>query len=131
MIVVRLPGTVKEVFEERVRAALPLRADRILARTREVRAGKLNDPRFGTRQTGEGQYADTIAQLFDRTARRLGLTARRRRRRPTCRRRFDGRGRKSSSSYSGRADLRVRDEQAETATGRFGHGYWTILTLTT
>ena len=73
MIVVRLPGTVKEVFEQRVRAALPLRADRILARTREVRAGKLNDPRFGTRQTGEGQYADAIGQLFDRTARRLGL----------------------------------------------------------
>lgn len=73
MIVVRLPGTVKEVFEERVRAAMPLRADRILARTREVRAGKLNDPRFGVRQTGEGQYAEAIAQLFDRTAERLGL----------------------------------------------------------
>ena len=73
MIVVRLPGTVKEVFEERVRAAMPLRADRILARTREVRAGKYNDPRFGTRQTGEGHYADTISQLFDKTARRLGL----------------------------------------------------------
>jgi DNA repair photolyase len=74
MIVVRLPGTVKEVFEERVRAAMPLRADRILARTREVRAGKYNDPRFGTRQTGEGHYADSISQLFDKTARRLGLT---------------------------------------------------------
>jgi DNA repair photolyase len=73
MIIVRLPGSVKQVFEERVRAALPLRADRILARTREVRAGKLNDPRFGTRKTGEGQYAESIAQLFDRTARRLGL----------------------------------------------------------
>jgi DNA repair photolyase len=73
MIVVRLPGSVKEVFEERVRAALPLRAERILARTREVRAGKLNDARFGTRKTGEGHYAESIAQLFDRTARRLGL----------------------------------------------------------
>jgi DNA repair photolyase len=73
MIIVRLPGTVKEVFEERVRAALPLRADRILARTREVRGGKLNDPRFGTRKTGEGQYAESIAQLFEKTARRLGL----------------------------------------------------------
>jgi len=73
MIIVRLPGSVKEVFEERVRTALPLRADRILARTREVRAGKLNDPRFGTRKTGEGQYAESIAQLFEKTARRLGL----------------------------------------------------------
>ena len=73
MILLRLPGSVKEVFEDRVRAAMPLRAERILARTREVRGGKLNDPRFGKRQTGEGHYADTIAQLFDRTARRLGL----------------------------------------------------------
>jgi DNA repair photolyase len=73
MIIVRLPGSVKEVFEQRVRATMPLRAERILARTREVRGGKFNDPRFGTRQTGEGQYAETIAQLFDRTAQRLGL----------------------------------------------------------
>jgi DNA repair photolyase len=73
MIVLRLPGSVKQVFEERLRASMPLRAERVLARTREVRSGKLNDPRFGTRQTGEGVYADSIAQLFERTARRLGL----------------------------------------------------------
>ena len=73
MILLRLPGSVKQVFEERLRAAMPLRAERVLARTREVRSGKLNDPRFGTRQTGEGVYADSIAQLFERTARRLGL----------------------------------------------------------
>ena len=73
MIVLRLPGSVKQVFEERLRAAMPLRAEKVLARTREVRSGKLNDPRFGTRQTGEGVYADSIAQLFERTARRLGL----------------------------------------------------------
>src|SRR4029077_18017897 len=72
MIVVRLPGTVKQVFEETLRRELPLRADRILARTREVRAGKLNDPRFGHRQTGDGVYADSIAQLFERPARRFG-----------------------------------------------------------
>jgi DNA repair photolyase len=73
MIVVRLPGHVKDVFEERLRANLPLRAERVLARTREVRGGKMNDPRFGTRQTGEGEYADAIARLFESTARRLGL----------------------------------------------------------
>jgi DNA repair photolyase len=73
MILVRLPGSVKQVFEERLRAALPLRAERVLARTREVRGGKLNDPRFGTRQTGEGTYAEMIEQLFRRIATRLGL----------------------------------------------------------
>ena len=73
MTVLRLPGSVKQVFEDRLRAALPLRAERVLARTREVRGGKLNDPRFGTRQRGEGVYADTLAQVFRRTAERLGL----------------------------------------------------------
>ena len=74
MIVLRLPGNVKHVFEERLRTTLPLRAERVLARTREVRGGKLNDPRFGCRFIGEGTYAETIAQLFRRTAERLGLS---------------------------------------------------------
>jgi DNA repair photolyase len=73
MVLLRLPGAVKSVFEERVRAAMPLRADRILRRVRETRGGKMYDPRFGTRGTGEGQYADAIASLFATTAMRLGL----------------------------------------------------------
>lgn len=77
MILVRLPGNVRQVFEERLRSTLPLRADRVLARTREVRSGKLNDSRFGSRFTGEGNYAEAISQLFQRTAERLGLTHRR------------------------------------------------------
>jgi DNA repair photolyase len=73
MILLRLPGSVKEVFEERLRERMPLAADRILARTREVRGGRLNDPRFGSRMSGEGEYASAIHQLFEQTARRLGL----------------------------------------------------------
>ena len=63
----------KQVFEDRVRAALPLRAERILRRVRETRGGKMYDTRFGTRQTGEGHYADAIGALFAQTASRLGL----------------------------------------------------------
>ena len=76
MILLRLPGSVKQVFEERLREQLPLAADRVLARTREVRGGKLNDPRFGARMSGEGEYASAIHQLFEQTARRLGLLPR-------------------------------------------------------
>ena len=68
----RLPGPVKDVFEERLRASLPMRADRVLRRIRETRGGKTNDPRFGTRATGEGPYAGAIAQLFRQTAQKLG-----------------------------------------------------------
>jgi DNA repair photolyase len=72
MMPVRLPGSVAEVFEERLRAALPLRAERVLSRIREMRGGKLNDPRFGSRQRGEGQYAAALQQLFSATHARLG-----------------------------------------------------------
>jgi hypothetical protein len=70
---VRRPGSVKAVFEERVRAALPLSADRVLHRIRETRGGRLYDPRFGARGRGEGTYALAIQTLFRTTARRLGF----------------------------------------------------------
>jgi DNA repair photolyase len=73
-VILRLPGSVKQVFEDRLRQGLPLSAAKVLARTREMRNGKLNDPRFGTRMTGEGTYAEAIAQLFEQTARKLGLS---------------------------------------------------------
>jgi DNA repair photolyase len=73
MVMLRLPGPVREVFEERLREALPLRADRVLARVREVRGGELNDPRFGSRMRGEGPYAEATHALFARTVARLGL----------------------------------------------------------
>jgi DNA repair photolyase len=75
-VVLRLPGSVKDVFVTRLREALPLRAEKVLARTREMRGGKLYDTRWGKRQTGEGEYADAIAGLFDRTVERLGLVHR-------------------------------------------------------
>nr|WP_217440554.1 MULTISPECIES: PA0069 family radical SAM protein [unclassified Myxococcus] len=70
---VRLPGPVKDVFEERLRAKLPLRAERVLHRIREIRGGELNDSRFKHRMRGEGLYAETIHRLFDTTARKVGL----------------------------------------------------------
>ena len=72
-VLLRLPGSVKAVFEERVRAALPLSADRVLHRIRETRGGRLYDPRFGARGRGEGNYALAIATLFQTWARRLGF----------------------------------------------------------
>lgn len=72
----RLPGAVAPVFEERVRAALPLRADKILSRVRDTRNGRIYDSRFHVRGRGEGRYAETIAALFESTALRLGLKRR-------------------------------------------------------
>jgi DNA repair photolyase len=76
-VLLRLPGAVKDVFEERVRAAMPLAADKVLHRIRETRGGeKLYDARYGTRGRGEGPYAETLAMMFDTTCARLGLNQR-------------------------------------------------------
>jgi DNA repair photolyase len=72
-VFLRLPGPVATVFQERIRAALPLRAERILSRVREARGGKLNDPRFGKRMEGAGPYADAAFALFEKTCKKLGL----------------------------------------------------------
>lgn len=72
-VLLRLPGPVKEVFEQRLRASLPLRAERVLARIRETRGGKMYDARFGVRGRGEGAYADAIQSLFQQAAKALGL----------------------------------------------------------
>jgi DNA repair photolyase len=73
VIFLRLPGPVKQVFEERLRATLPLRADRVLNRVRDARGGKLYDSRFGFRQVGQGPHAEAAQALFESTARRLGF----------------------------------------------------------
>jgi DNA repair photolyase len=72
MMPVRLPGSVAEVFEQRLREGLPLRAERVLSHIREMRGGALNDPRFGSRFQGEGKYVDAIHQSFQAACRRLG-----------------------------------------------------------
>ncbi len=74
-VLLRLPGAVKDVFETRIRAALPLRAEKILHRVRETRGGALYDSRFGVRGRGEGLYAEAINQVFHSCVKRLGLNA--------------------------------------------------------
>jgi DNA repair photolyase len=76
-IMLRLPHAVKELFPAWLERHYPARAAKVLAALREVRGGRLTDPRFGTRQTGEGVRAEVIARLFQLTCARLGLQRRR------------------------------------------------------
>jgi DNA repair photolyase len=73
LVALRLPGSVAAVFGERIQRDLPLSAGKILKRTREMRGGRLNDPRFGKRMQGEGEYIAAVTRLFRTTAERLGL----------------------------------------------------------
>jgi DNA repair photolyase len=73
----RLPGAVAQIFPERLRAAVPLAADKVLGRVKQTRGGgKLYDSTFGIRARGEGPYAAAIAAVFDATVLRLGFAPR-------------------------------------------------------
>ena len=72
-VFLRLPGAVAPVFEDRIRAALPLRAEKILRRVREARGGSLYNANFGERRRGQGNYAKMIEELFQHAAERHGL----------------------------------------------------------
>jgi DNA repair photolyase len=69
----RLPLEVAELFEQWLREHYPARADRVLNLIRDMRGGRLNDPRFGQRMRGEGVYAQLLSARFNAACRRLGL----------------------------------------------------------
>ena len=69
----RLPGSVREVFFHRLAETLPLSASKIEHRIRETRSGKLYDSRFGHRHAGTGTYWETIEQLWRVWTNRLGF----------------------------------------------------------
>ena len=75
-IVLRLPREVAGLFREWVEEAFPDRAARIMGRVRELHGGKEYDPAFGTRMTGQGEWAKVMRQRFDLACRRLGLAQR-------------------------------------------------------
>lgn len=71
--VLRLPGAVAEVFSEWLDRHHPDRKEKVLGRVREMRGGKLNEPRFGLRMRPEGVWGDQLRQIFHLAARRHGL----------------------------------------------------------
>ncbi len=74
-ILLRLPGAVAEIFPAWLDEHAPERKQKVLARIRDLRGGRLNDPRFGTRGRGEGVFARQIRALFESAARRHGLNS--------------------------------------------------------
>lgn len=70
----RLPGAVAPLFVEWLERHFPDRRDKVLGRIRALRGGRLNDPRFGTRMTGEGPGAAQVQRLFEVACRRAGIS---------------------------------------------------------
>lgn len=73
LIALRLPNEVEGVFLDRLRAALPLRAGKVESALKQIRGGKLYDPRFGHRMRGAGPRWDAVQALFDAQVKKLGL----------------------------------------------------------
>ena len=71
---IRLPHGVKELFPKWLEQHFPERKDKVLNRIKDMRGGKLNDPRFGNRMRGEGNFARQIRHMFHLHADRYGLS---------------------------------------------------------
>ena len=77
-IPLRLPWEVRPLFLDWLRQHYPERAERVMARLRDMRGGRDNDPRFGSRMRGEGLWADLLRQRMRKACQRLGLLRERR-----------------------------------------------------
>jgi DNA repair photolyase len=70
---VRLPWDVKDLFKDWLVRHYPLKADHIMSRIRDMRGGRDNDPQFGSRMKGEGQFAELLRRRFNVACKRFGL----------------------------------------------------------
>ncbi len=75
MILLRLPGEVRDVFREWLLRHFPDRVRHVLSLVRDTRGGKDYDSRFGNRMTGEGPYATLLRQRFEKARERYELDA--------------------------------------------------------
>jgi DNA repair photolyase len=71
----RLPWEVKDLFKDWLEQHYPLKAAHVMARIRDMRGGRENDPEFGSRMRGEGEYAELLRNRFEVACRRLKLNA--------------------------------------------------------
>jgi DNA repair photolyase len=71
--VVRLPYAVAPLFEQWLATHFPDRKEKVLNRLRAMHGGKLYDAQWGKRFSGEGLFAEQIAQMFEVARRKAGI----------------------------------------------------------
>lgn len=64
-VMLRLPHGVKELFTDWLKREFPERSDKIINRIMELHGGKLYNSQFGTRLTGQGNWAETVQRIFE------------------------------------------------------------------
>jgi DNA repair photolyase len=78
MVLLRLSSEVRTVFEERLHAAFPERAKKVLSALSQMRPRGAAESSFGTRFQGAGPRWEAVRGMFDVTCRRLGFREHRR-----------------------------------------------------
>ncbi len=73
---VRLPHQVAPLFREWLDVHFPDRAEHVMSLIQQMRGGRDNDPRFGSRMRGEGLFADLLKRRFEIARKRLGFATR-------------------------------------------------------
>lgn len=71
--VLRLPWELKEVFPQWLQQHYPDRAQRVMARLRELHGGQDYSHQWGQRMRGQGLWADLLRQRFHKACERYGL----------------------------------------------------------
>ena len=72
----RLPLGVADLFTDWLGRHFPDRQAKVLNRIRAIRGGQLNDPKFGSRMKGSGEFAKSIHDLFQVACQRAGIPLR-------------------------------------------------------
>ena len=75
-VLMRLPWEVKDLFRHWLETHFPLKAKHVMSRVHQMRGGRDNDPRFGSRMSGSGELADLLSRRFDLACARLGFNQR-------------------------------------------------------
>lgn len=73
--VVRLNGSIHQIFEDWLRKNFPDRFDKVWHMIQSCHNGNVNDSRFGTRMRGEGNFAELIRANFKLHCRLNGLNS--------------------------------------------------------
>ena len=74
-VLLRLPYEVKDLFREWLAEHYPDRAAHVMSLIHEMRGGRDNDPRFGSRMRGTGPYAQLLRNRFKLACQRLRLNS--------------------------------------------------------
>jgi len=74
-VLMRLPWELKDLFRDWLDTHYPLKAEHVMSRIHQMRGGRDNDPAFGARMRGSGEFAALLRRRFDIACKRFGLNA--------------------------------------------------------